>query len=544
MINYEAIPNSNKINVPFWQHTYISSFSEIYNASDEQIEFYHYFKRCLLDGKYIDLQDNYNYAFLLYQDVSKEYHFHSDFNKLEKQLNILGQYYPITNPYCQSRLKKIIENNMHYYWYDDTPTGYQYREILNLNEKARKILNKHLFIREPFSTFEYYKIELVKLFLETINELEKYYLNEGSSCEEQFSRIIDIYKGEYINTDICHDIFYDIIAKLCENELRCSYEFTRNIPLSDRQREVEAKYESKELLIKIKEIISKKLGTVSPPDLDAEIKFNELNKSRWKVRFENLVNNFKSSTEQLFFEDVKILADLNKNNPTINNLFFESFKFLKTVSKESALTMYCYYIHYHCNTYTTPHKSITKNEQKLLFTTQQQQDFNAIVTELICTKNINQALQDISLLYVANRKSIKLNKDAIEQAHQKYSNTVNLLNIYLQDEEMGAVIGNNNVQNVTSNPSDNKVIKQSTSINTLGLDEYQLEVLRIFPMSNYSVLQVEIEKIAKEKSLFKNQLIDSINEICYEHLDDVLIEEENEYYIINEIYYQRIIESC
>ena len=58
-----------------------------------------------------------------------------------------------------------------------------------------------------------------------------------------------------------------------------------------------------------------------------------------------------------------------------------------------------------------------------------------------------------------------------------------------------------------------------------------------------SILQSEFETFAKSKGAFKNQLIDSINEICYEHLDDNLIEADDKYYIINQDYYQKILEA-
>jgi hypothetical protein len=50
-----------------------------------------------------------------------------------------------------------------------------------------------------------------------------------------------------------------------------------------------------------------------------------------------------------------------------------------------------------------------------------------------------------------------------------------------------------------------------------------------------------LETFAKSKGVFKNQLIESINEICYEILDDVLIEEEDEFYTINPDYYQKLL---
>jgi hypothetical protein len=42
--------------------------------------------------------------------------------------------------------------------------------------------------------------------------------------------------------------------------------------------------------------------------------------------------------------------------------------------------------------------------------------------------------------------------------------------------------------------------------------------------------------------MFRNQLIESINESCFETLDDILIEEEEDYYQINESYYKQILQ--
>ena len=50
-----------------------------------------------------------------------------------------------------------------------------------------------------------------------------------------------------------------------------------------------------------------------------------------------------------------------------------------------------------------------------------------------------------------------------------------------------------------------------------------------------------VKYIAVENGMFKNQLIDSINEACQELLDgEALIEEDNENYIIEESYYNEI----
>ena len=49
------------------------------------------------------------------------------------------------------------------------------------------------------------------------------------------------------------------------------------------------------------------------------------------------------------------------------------------------------------------------------------------------------------------------------------------------------------------------------------------------------------EAVAKRHGALRNQLIDGLNDACYELLDDVLIEESGDGYTIYEPYYQKIV---
>jgi hypothetical protein len=81
---------------------------------------------------------------------------------------------------------------------------------------------------------------------------------------------------------------------------------------------------------------------------------------------------------------------------------------------------------------------------------------------------------------------------------------------------------------------------QTIFLNELSLNPSHISVLELFLINNFSIPQIEIQEFAKSKGIFKNQLIDSINESCYEVLDDILIEEEDDYYTINPEYFQKI----
>jgi hypothetical protein len=83
-------------------------------------------------------------------------------------------------------------------------------------------------------------------------------------------------------------------------------------------------------------------------------------------------------------------------------------------------------------------------------------------------------------------------------------------------------------------------VHQSAFLSELTFTAIHTTALELFAKSNFSVSQSEFEIFAKSKGVFKNQLIESINDTCYEFLDDVLIEEEDDYYTINTNYFQRI----
>jgi hypothetical protein len=77
-------------------------------------------------------------------------------------------------------------------------------------------------------------------------------------------------------------------------------------------------------------------------------------------------------------------------------------------------------------------------------------------------------------------------------------------------------------------------------IATLHFNEIDIKLLDMMEKNNFSMLQTDIEKFAKSNGVFKNQLIEHINDSCFDTLDDVLIEEEDQHYTINKQYFSKI----
>jgi hypothetical protein len=139
-----------------------------------------------------------------------------------------------------------------------------------------------------------------------------------------------------------------------------------------------------------------------------------------------------------------------------------------------------------------------------------------------------------------------LNNTSIKEAQQQLTGTVELLNDYLKDEYEDE---NNTIKTREISSEEISIeisqktrgVNDSTYLGDFAFTQIHITALAIFAKNNFSISKSEIRDFAKSKGVFLNQLIESINEVCYESLDDVLIEEEDEYYIINPNYYQRLL---
>ena len=167
-----------------------------------------------------------------------------------------------------------------------------------------------------------------------------------------------------------------------------------------------------------------------------------------------------------------------------------------------------------------------------------------IVSELIKDKDLDKALKNVSKVYEVKRRKIQIDTASIKEVQQQHSGTVELLNEYLKDdfEDENNKIKSQEISNeeIKIEITQKSEVHQSAFVSELTFSEIHTSALELFSKSDFSVSQSELEAFAKSKGIFKNQLIESINDTCYECLDDVLIEEEDDYYTINTNYFQII----
>lgn len=559
--------------VIYWRHQYVYSYGELAGASSEQLAFYKNFKECFFSGIYYDLQGNTNYAFILLFDLLDSYPKRIAITDLERRLEILGACYPKTLSYARDLLRKIFERNGDYKnvqriqqvqqrYYNDyaflNSLGTKFKALMPLKAKDIELLNTINQYSNTFFDIPACGKEVVKVYLQLINLLNASYKDTNTNFQSEIAYVAGLvvkqlhYKSgtesyRYMIEQTTQNI-YTYIFKLCENVVREVYGNKRKLTAENYYTDhvVKMEYENR-ILRQVGALLETIITDITPPDEETEIQLNAQNTSRWKPAFQRITNKISHGNPTLFMEEVLRLAQLNKRNPSIEMIFYEASKFISKTDKEAALQFYLRYIYYDLISEKFDNRQMTKTIQKSLFTkTEQLQDFEQVLSTLIKNKDLDEALRAIPRVYKPKRKKIHLDSVAIEEVQAQHSETVEVLNEFLQDEYQDEL---HTIQTQQINNQEIKIeiiskeASQQEPVEKPGLvsDAIHLSILTLFEKNNYSLSNGDLEEFARSHGVFKNQIIEKINEICFDCLDDVLIEEEAENYIMNEEYYNKIM---
>lgn len=574
-IDYPVQNNEVQFEPPFWSHSYVYSYDEINYASKAQKRFYFYFREKVLKNEFVDIKGNTNYAFILYFDLLNEYENHRDIKLLEEQFKLLGQICPKTKSYSLMSLQDLLRKRTDSYsleklnnlqepsyqfehgYSDYDPDAYklgkQYKDKLDLNKQEVAWLNKFWNPSNVFISIEGCCIATIKQYLLILKNLNKKLKTEETSIAKEvdyfkekifeIKEIADSYWGYYDKSYMKQRVeseIYLTVFKRVENSVREFYGHKRKVG-NNPYYEFEGEFENR-IGRHVDELVDKYKGEIVNPDIETQIELNAQNVNRWKTEFTNLKDLFQKNEINKFIEGVIALEETNQKNPNIENIFFEASKFIAKYDKVQSLKYYAKYIYYDLKSVKFDNKELTKTVQKSLFKSQEQiNDFKRIIAELIETSDIEKALGEISKIYIPKRKKIELDKSKIKEVERKHDGTVELLNEYLEtdndDFPKDETFDNEGIEIDIITPEHNNSIFMAD----IRMGKVQEELVKRFIANSFAIHQDEVDKFAIDNGMFKNQLIDSINEACSEHLDgEPLIEEDNENYVIEESYFKEI----
>ena len=240
-------------------------------------------------------------------------------------------------------------------------------------------------------------------------------------------------------------------------------------------------------------------------------------------QYTSLVDKFDRQNIEAFYDKICKLAARN-SPPTARSIFFQAHQFVAKYQAGYSLLFYLHYLHVKTASAKFRHRKISEDLKKILFRNkQQEQKFAQICARLKENGELNRAIDDSKRLFPITRREILLDTSAIRKADSEQVQTAELLGKYLEEDEPETLV-------------------EETIVHPAVLQENSCErdVFRLFEQHHFRVNKKEMDTFARNKGLFRESLIQRINETYYEMWEDVLIEDEGEEYLLNAIYYRQI----
>ncbi|WP_413514152.1 tellurite resistance TerB C-terminal domain-containing protein [Myroides odoratus] len=550
--------------VPHWNSGYIYSTNAIGFARKEIQDFYLKFKQDFKSKSYVKLEQyNLGYAFTLMFDLEQEHQEDKDYLKLESYYCVLDELYPKVRRYTTSILKKYNSNSLSNNYGDliqnnsyDSYTNYNEQDYYvgntikkkhDLTPKQVRYLNRIGFYHETvFNQAEFCFNQQGLVYCRIIDVLEKYCKKNDTTLSARIDEVAVLlkkhdsnpYYAQYYEGASLKSYKQDVFRyffKLTENKVREFYNHKRKLNVDAIHTKSEIVELFEDLQRVFEEALEKEILLCEPANLESELVLNKQNTTRWKIAFEQIVKNIQNTVE--FKKEIDQLAEFNKYNPSIENIYFDASKHIAKQDQLLALEYYLRYIQADLDSVTINNKPLNKTTLKVLFKNQQQLDqFNVILDNFLKTKDFERALKELQSIYEVKRKEIKLDFEKISDVKKQLNETVELLNEYLEDEDVESELDTSLLEQLATKPKQENLFNED-----LEYTAYEIELLQMIQNFNNEITRELVEEFASENGVFVDSLINNINEKTYELIDDNLIEEQEDTYTIEEQYYQNIL---
>lgn len=462
------------------------------------------------------------------------------------------------------------------YSYEQPKLGKQYRKKLKLTQQQVDWLDKFWPPQNVFLAVAGCRLATVQLYLRALPLLEAELQAQGVALSQLVARCQqrsvqqrqaapgtygwDNYDERYVREQ-AEATVYATLFRRCENVVRDAYGHKRKLAAEFTGLDAVSTQELEQQLGQpLATLLPALTAAIDAPDEGTEQELNLQNVTRWKQQLDGLAAQLSGATTQAFVEGVQQLGQRNARNPALENIFFDASKLMAKYDREHALRLYVQYVYHDLNSVTINSKQLAKTIRKSLFPQPEYlQRFEALVSQLVRDKDLPRALAQVPIVYARQRRKIELDAGAIQQVKHQHAGTVELLNEYLQDEAEPALplaplaVASELLTRVADVEEEIQLVVPAAAptgalggafVPVWGLTAMQEGLLALFAGPELVLPQAAAEAFAREHGALRNQLIDSINEQCYERLDDVLIEEDGDTYTIYQPYYQQLTAAC
>lgn len=432
------------------------------------------------------------------------------------------------------------------YWRLSEKYGY----TLNFTRKEAEILD---FIAEKYGYITYgleiIKIKEINFFRAVIKVLEYKYREEGSSLDKVLSGWAEEFKlrnrREYdydtssyrMNTteEKVKEI-YNCIYLFCRNKIHLRYDLDNPSDLYFYMDFTKGKNVlPTKFFPEIEPLIDEMTGALPALTDEEEVEVNKYYTTRWRKVYKVISEDCSDHLEN-YLEATNKLIKINAGNPGLRHLLFEITKFLATRHKVLALKTYLRYVSLCTQNTGFIEKPIPKYVCKKLFSTVDQQiEFEGIIHQYKLDKEQGKACEAINNLFEPKKKHLQFDLAKIKKTEMLYTDTVRLLDEVMSDgeeKEEGIIVE----KSVPVLVADGGIKAENTELN-----QVHIGLLNIFKANDNTLNKLQLEEYARKNHMFANQLVEQINDRCYELLDDVLIEESNNGWVVEESYSYKIL---
>lgn len=436
--------------------------------------------------------------------------------------------------------------------------GHRYKDKLGLSPREVSWLNRFWNPFNSFLAIEGCCIATIRLYLHCMKKLSAALEKKGTTISKQVKQLqesfmqsptLDAYSFTYESHNIEAHIYLTIFRR-SENRVREWYQHKRKVSHALSYAALAETFEQ-QIGALVTAILNDSSGTIDPPDREMELQLNEMNVTRWKIYFDQVTGSLNQENVAACAAQIDELGLMNEKNPSLEHIYYEASKAFAKADKLTGVRFYLKYIYADLHSDKIDNKQLGKTIQKALFSNEEQlRAFEEIANKLIETKDLPAALTAVAAIYEKKRKKITLDSEAIAAVRIQNLETVERLNVILQEDEASETTATEDMDTkeiaiqLTPQPATDKSLQDIVFVSGLDFNNNQTGLLSLFRENNCSLPVDEVNNYARSRNVFKNQLIESINDCCYEQLDDNLIEETEDRYEINEFYYQKIINLC
>ncbi|WP_299568809.1 tellurite resistance TerB C-terminal domain-containing protein [uncultured Pedobacter sp.] len=563
---YEPIRAENTDNipeetVPEWPHTYIYSYADLDRATTKQTKFYYKLKEKFLQGGWIDIGDNSNYAFVLLFNLLRDFNTHQDIKLLEEQFDRLGGHFPKTASYANrfliqkmrdigdteglERLEWTIINNRTDYQSWDWRQRYIKR--LGLSKAEGKLLDDCYPRSNSFMWIDTCATEVIKLYIELRKALQAAYKKNKIEQSVQFDQLLDILARKQYNYrngsqnyqyTMKHgtSTLWEYLFKYCEVRIKHHYACSKSIDFLTGYHQELVDCFHQLILSHVAQKADELIEHLEKPSAELEIELNTTITTRWKTSFDLSEEYYDQHGRESFQARAREILRLNVGNPSLELIHLEISKSAMRSDKQLAFEHFIRYTGENLQRRRLVLKSMSQKMVKTLFTTTQQQtEYYQLMTALVRKDiTVEQALEQIKGYYLPKRKKIVLDNKAIKSVEVQYSGTVVLLSEYLKEEEAP--------QDITEAETVEHSIQPTTSDQHFGFNASPTEaaLIALFQVHNFALDRDQMAEFCKAYGTMAGPLVNNLNETCYELLDDLLIEQNEDEYTLNPNYYDQI----